>query len=82
MRTAQFTKNCQHPGREIPMFKYAYLSPLALLAVAICLGGSSCHDPKVQDNSLNNPALNGGPNRTGAGMVPRTQIQPRMNRTQ
>ena len=64
------------------MFKYAYLSPLALLAVAICLGGASCHDAKDQDNSPNNPALNGGPNRTGAGMVPRVQIQPRMNRAQ
>jgi len=63
------------------MFKYLHFSPILLLAASICLGGSSCHDPKDDDNSQSNPSASGGPNRAGAAIIPRTQIQPRMNRT-
>jgi hypothetical protein len=52
-----------------------------LLAATICLSGASCHDHKDEDVSQSKPSIEGGKNRTGAGIVPRQQIQPRMNRT-
>jgi len=71
------------PGRqtsEISMFKS--LSPIVLLAAAICLSGASCHDQSSTDPATpQNPAtLDGGNNRSGSAIVPRQQIQPRMHR--
>ncbi|PKA68724.1 hypothetical protein ATI02_1516 [Pseudomonas baetica] len=61
---------------------YPSISPLLLLAIAICLGGSSCHDNGSRDerDAQNQSSVNGGNNRTGSGIVPTQQIQPRMHR--
>ena len=71
------------PGRqtsEMTMFKS--LSPIVLLAAAICLSGASCHDQSSTDPAAaQNPAAQeGGNNRSGSAIVPRQQIQPRMHR--
>ncbi|VVP41461.1 hypothetical protein [Pseudomonas fluorescens] len=55
-------------------------SPVFLLAATICLGGASCHDQKEEENLQNKQTMEGSPARTGTGIIPRQQIQPRMNR--
>ncbi|WP_339546767.1 hypothetical protein [Pseudomonas sp. RA_35y_Pfl2_P32] len=69
-----------HPTSEMTMFKP--LSPIVLLATAICLSGASCHDQSSTDpaNTQNPATLDGGNNRSGSEIVPRQQIQPRMHR--
>ncbi|AWM92910.1 hypothetical protein DJ564_19980 [Pseudomonas sp. 31-12] len=63
---------------ENPMIKH--LSPIFVLAATIFLGGASCHDQKEEDNLQNKQTMEDSPARTGMGIIPRQQIQPRMNR--
>ena len=63
------------------MIKVMQLSPTFILAATICISGASCHDPKDEDNSQSKPSMNGVQHRMGTGIVPRQQIQPKMNRT-
>ncbi|WP_409279523.1 hypothetical protein [Pseudomonas defluvii] len=55
--------------------------PLVMIAVAIALGGSSCHDYGNDDgaNDRQNPSsVDTGSNRSGYQLIPRQQLEPRI----
>lgn len=55
-----------------------FLIPFVMVAVTVGVSGSSCHrESKSEDKPQSDPSMVGA-NRTGYGIVPRQQIEPRI----
>ncbi len=55
--------------------------PLVMIALAIVLGGSSCHDYGKDDRASDRQtpsSVDTGNNRTGYKLIPRQQLEPRI----